>query len=408
MDWSELQGVLQARGWPPSPEPVFWAALLLVGGALVGELIARTTRWPRVVGYTLAGFIAAAVGAGSSVPLTGQARLIVDIALALLLFEIGTRVRLSWLRFNPALLLSSLAESAAGAAAVWFALRALDVEPVVATACAVLALPASAAIAGRVSHELQAEGQVTDRMTLLTALNTLYAALALVVLQVWLHAGDTHTAIDTVSALAYSFFGSLLLAALLAKVVAAVARRLDLRNESAVLLLLGLVLLAISTARMLGLSTLLVPLLAGVTLRHATDRPWVWPRHFGTAGGVLVLMLFVIVGSSWSTELLATGGLAALALVGARLLAKGLGVLVFSRWAGASLRQGAALAVTLTPLSGTALVMLAELHAGSAALATAVAPILLAAVAVLELAGPIAVQAALAFAGELPPRQEKP
>jgi Kef-type K+ transport system membrane component KefB len=407
MDWSELQGVLQARGWPPSPEPVFWAALLLVAGALVGELIARTTRWPRVVGYTLAGFIAAAVGAGTDVPLTGQARLIVDIALALLLFEIGTRVRLAWLRFNPALLLSSLAESAAGAAAVWFALRALDVEPLVATACAVLALPASAAIAGRVSHELQAEGQVTDRMTLLTALNTLYAALALVVLQVWLHAGDGHTAVDTVSALAYSFFGSLLMAALLAKVVAAVARRLDLRNESAVLLLLGLVLLAISTARMLGLSTLLVPLLAGVTLRHSTDRPWVWPRHFGTAGGVLVLMLFVIVGSSWSPELLATGGLAALALVGARLVAKGLGVLVFSRWAGASLRQGAALAVTLTPLSATALVMLAELHTSSTALASAVAPILLAAVAVLELAGPIAVQAALALAGELPPRQEK-
>ena len=64
----------------------------------------------------------------------------------------------------------------------------------------------------------------------------------------------TRAGIDTISALAYSFFGSLLLAALLAAVVAAVARRLDLRNESAVLLLLGGVLLLIDGA--LGLWSL--------------------------------------------------------------------------------------------------------------------------------------------------------
>ena len=71
------------------------------------------------------------------------------------------------------------------------------------------------------------------------------------------------------------------------------ARRLDLVDENAALLLLGLVVLALIGARLFNLSTLLVPLLAGVLLRNTTERPWVWPRHFGTAGGVLVLMMFV-------------------------------------------------------------------------------------------------------------------
>jgi Kef-type K+ transport system membrane component KefB len=388
---------------PAMPEPIFWLALMLVGGALAGELFARASRLPRVVGYTAAGFVAAGIGLGTSMPLSGTPRLIVDVALALLLFEIGSRVRLRWMRFNPALLWSSLAEATLGAVTVYAALRWLDVEPRAAAACAVLVMPASVAVAGRVALELGAAGQVTDRMTLLTALNTLYAVLILVVLKVWFQATDGVTLLEASLALAYSVFGTLLLAAALAGVVATVARKLDLRNDSSVTLILGLVVLAVSAARTLDLSTLLVPLLAGVVLRGATERPWVWPRHFGTAGGVLVLMLFVIVGASWSPQILAAGGAAALALVVARSLAKGAAVLLCAPWAGASLRQGVALAVTLTPVSATALVMLAELHVFAPQVGAAAAPILLSAVALLELVGPIAVRSALSMAGEAAP-----
>ncbi len=397
---------LAAIDWPAglqAPDTVFWAALLLVAGALAGEVIARTTRLPRVVGYTAAGCLAAWAGLGPGMPLAGTARLVVDVALALLLFEIGSRVRLRWLRFNLALFWTSLAEAALSGAAVFAVLYWLNVPIPTATFCAVLAIPSSAAVAGRVAMELGAEGQVTDRMILLTALNTLFAVLALTLLKAWWHAGEAADVPTALIQLAQSFFGSLALAALLAAVVAVVARRLDLRNESAVLLVLGLVVLAIGAARAASLSTLLVPLLAGLLLRNVTERPWVWPRHFGTAGGVVVLMMFVIVGASWSPAVLAAGGLAALALVVVRGLAKGVAVVMLARPAGATLRQGFALAVTLTPLSATALVMLSDLYATAPAVATGVTPIILTAVAVLELLGPIAVQAALTLAGDLPP-----
>jgi len=78
-------------------------------------------------------------------------------------------------------------------------------------------------------------------------------------------------------------------------------------------------------------------------------------------------------------------------------------VLALARPAGASARQGLALAVTLTPLSGTALVLLSELHHAGPELAMQVTPIVLSAVAILELLGPIAVQAALRLAGDLAP-----
>ena len=313
--------------WPAglqAPDAVFWAALLLVAGALAGEVIARTTRLPSVVGYTAAGCVAAWAGLGPGMPLGGH----------------GAAAWWTWrsrcccsrsaaacdcagcASTRPCSGPASL-EAALGGVAVFAVLLWLEVETTTAACCAVLAIPSSAAVAGRVAMELGAEGQVTDRMILLTALNTLYAVLALTLLQGWWHAGEAADVPAALALLARSFFGSLLLAALLAAVVAVVARRLDLRNESSVLLVLGLVVLAIGAARVAGLSTLLVPLLAGLLLRNVTERPWVWPRHFGTAGGVVVLMMFVIVGASWSPAVLAAGGLAALALVVVRGLGQG-------------------------------------------------------------------------------------
>lgn len=390
--------------WLGPPDKLVLFAMVLVGGALAGEVIARTTRLPRVVGYTLAGWAAAIGGFGATLPLNPTVQLLVDVALALLLFEIGSRVRLRWLRNNPGLLATSVLESLVAGVAVFFALRWLGQAPLVAGACAVLAIPASASVAGRVAHEIRADGQVTQRMTYLTAMNTLYGVLALVVLKSWIEAERAPELGAALLALAASFAGALVLAAALAWAVSLAARRLDLREEGAALLVLGLVLLAVALARWFGLSTLLVPLLAGLLLRNLSHRAWAWPRHFGTAGALLVLLLFAIVGSAWSPQVLAAGGVAALALLAARGAAKALVVWLLSHWSKLSIRKGFALSLTLTPLSATALVMLNELLRADPEVGAAVAPVVLTAVAIVELLGPIAVLVALRAAGEVAPQ----
>jgi Kef-type K+ transport system membrane component KefB len=400
-----------ARVWAglavtPSSELMFIVGVLLAG-ALAGEFIAATTRLPRVVGYTLAGCVAAALGHGVAMPLAGAAQIVTDLALGLLLFEIGSRVRLGWLRRNPGLAMTSLAEALLSAVAVAFVLRLFDVGWQTAIACAILAMPAPAAVSGRVALELGAEGQVTHRASLLTALNTLYAVVALTLMRTWWAADDGGSLPQALSGLAISLLTTLGVAALLAGAAYLAARRLDLRNESAALLLFGLVAFAIVAARAVGVSTLLMPLVAGLLLRNSSERPWVWPRHFGTSGGALVLMLFVIVGSAWTPQILVAGGFAALALLATRFIAKTVAIVALSRWADMSWRQGLALSITMTPLSATALVMLSELMRAEPALAAGAVPIILASIAVLELIGPIAVQFALRLAGELPPAPQR-
>jgi Kef-type K+ transport system membrane component KefB len=390
----------------PSSELMFIVGVLLAG-ALVGEFIAATTRLPRVVGYTLAGFVAATFGHGVPMPLSGAAQVVTDLALGVLLFEIGSRVHLRWLRRNPGLAWTSLAEALLSAVAVAAVLRLFGIGWQTAVACAIIAMPAPAAVSGRVALELGAEGQVTQRASLLTALNTLYAVVALILMRSWWAADDGGNLPQAMAGLAISLATTLLLSGLLAGAVYLAARRLDLRNESAALLVFGLVTFAIVAARSVGVSTLLMPLLAGLLLRNTSERPWVWPRHFGTSGGALVLMLFVIVGSSWSPKVLVAGGFAALALLVARFVAKTVAIVALAPTAKASWRQGLAQSIAMTPLSATALVMLSELMRAEPALAAGAVPIILASIAVLELLGPIAVQFALRLAGELPPPTQR-
>jgi Kef-type K+ transport system membrane component KefB len=398
---ADIAGNLQID-WPADPGMAFWVALALVAGALLGELVRRAFGVPRIVGYSVVGLVLGGAGFGAGL-LQGSERLIVDLALALLLFELGSRVHLRWLRANPALLLTSAVEVLLSFAAIYAALRAFGLPLNVALTCATLGTCASGAVIARVGSELKAAGQVSERLVVLTTLNTLVAVLVHKLVIGWLHLDVAGDWVRAVSQPLWAFGGSVLLAALLAALVAWVARHLDLRDENAALLLLGLVVLSLVAAKLLNLSTLLVPLLAGVLLRNTTQRPWVWPRHFGTAGGVLVLMLFVIVGSVGSVDAVLAGGLAALVLLGARAGAKTVAVLAFTPWSGLRWRQGLGLALALTPMSGTALVLLSDLNGNHPAFAPLVAPIIFSAIAFTEVLGPLAVQWGLRLAGEHQP-----
>jgi Kef-type K+ transport system membrane component KefB len=167
------------------------------------------------------------------------------------------------------------------------------------------------------------------------------------------------------------------------------------------MLLLGFVLLALVAAKTLQLSTLLVPLLAGIWLRNRSDRPWVWPRHFGSAGGVLVLVLFVAVGAAWSPlDFPQALGIAA-AVVGARWLAKGAAVVALARPSGLAVRQAAALGVGMLPMSATAWVLALEFGSAHPGTIGALMPVLLTSLALVELAGPLLLLFGLRLAGEL-------
>ena len=386
--------------WALQPDTLVGAAVLALLAALLGEMVWRRLCWPRLLGYSVVGTAVALTGGGASGH-EPALRLAVDGALALLLFEAGARLNLRWLARNPWLLATSLAEAALAAAAVWLVLRSLAVAPDVAAPLALIAASASPAVLQRVVGEMRAAGQVTERLLALAALNTLYAVLALKLFSAGLLLSDPSTWLNAVSPVLFSFCGSILLGAALGEGLALIARRFDLREDNAMVLLLAAVLLALVIAKTLQLSALLVPLLAGIWLRNRSERPWVWPRHFGSAGGLLMLVLFVAVASAWRFDSLgATLGVAA-ALVLARTVAKAPAVLLLARPSGLGLGQALCLGSALLPMSATAWVMALEFSLHHPAAGAQLMTVLLTCLALLELSAPLVVMASLRAAGEI-------
>jgi hypothetical protein len=393
--------------WALRPDTLLGAALLLMLAALLGELAWRLLRWPRLMGPVLVGTVLALAGAGAR-GTEPALRLAVDMALALLLFEAGVRVDLRWLHRNPWLLATGVLEGLGAGLAVLVAARMLGLPPEVAAPLALIAIGVSPAVIQRVVGDGHAEGQVTERLILLSTLNTLVAIVGLKMLSAGVLLSDPDTWLEALPEVLFSFSGSILLGAALGEGIALVARRFDLRDEHAAVIVLAGVLLALVAAKTLALSTMLVPLMAGLWLRFRYQRPWVWPRHFGSAGSVLVMVATVAVASAWSPSVLVTGGFTALVLLLVRALAKAAAVAALAVPSGLRWRQAGALAAGLLPLSATAWVMGLDYALRHPVAGAAMLPLLLAMIALTEFAAPLVVRAALRFAGDIEPRSPGP
>lgn len=387
--------------WPANLSETMRIGMALVVAGLAGEAVARFVRLPRVSGYALAGLLLgpAALGWFAAVDLA-EFRIFIDLALALLLFELGSRVDLHWFRTNPWIIPTSVLEAALTFGATFAVLRVLGYSPGMAETVAAIAVGTSPAVVMRVATELRANGQVTQRLFVLTALNVLYSVVLSKLVLGGMHGAFRHDWTAAVLHPIYLLGGSLVVGILLSCAFSLVRRCFELSDEQAVAILLGLMLLTLSLLKIFALPSMLAPLLAGVLVKNADRRPLLWPQHFGTAGGVLVIFLFVLTGAMLTVQDLTVGGLVALAVVAARLVGKSVGVAALGPVSGLSMRQSLALGLALMPMSAVAFVLVDDIRVLYPEFGTQVSLIVLSMVAVLQLIGPIAVQWALRLCKE--------
>jgi len=164
-------------------------ALLALIAAICGELAARL-RVPRLIGYTAISVVfavaAAALARISLAPIEpDSADLVLGISAAIILFEVGQRVSWGWLRRNPALTLTSVIEAGLTFLLVYLVMRLGGMSSLAAALIAAISVATSPAVALAVVRELRAQGQITERTLLLTAMNSIYAVLLATVMLAW-------------------------------------------------------------------------------------------------------------------------------------------------------------------------------------------------------------------------------
>jgi Kef-type K+ transport system membrane component KefB len=386
----------------PISYPLLFGVLLLAG--MVGGEAARRIRLPRVIGYAVVGFILApfarALGLG---PLIEEARLFVDLALGLVLFDLGRRMDLGWMRRDWTLAFSGLAESFLTFGAVFATLVVLDFSPVNAGLAASIAIATSPAVLLLVAEDLRAEGQVTSRAMNLVALNSLLASILTTIL---LASAHYQARLDLETAVLhplYLFLGSVALGAIVARFTRAVARGIEKERDLHFVLIAAMVVASVGLAIVLKLSVILALLAFGLFARNAERSHDLLTVDLGYAGRLLYIVLFVITGASFSWAALAAASWLAAAFVVARAIGKVVGIFVVAPFGGLRAPQVAGLAAVLMPMSSLALLLQHDIAKHSPEFARDLAAVVLGGVMIMELVGPLAAAWGLRFAREAAP-----
>ena len=389
--WPELQHI----------DPVLGLAAVMLVAVVAASAMHRLMHLPRLAGMMLVGALASPLGLGLLQPADLDAwKPIIDLAIAALVFELGSRLRPRWLIDNRWLAASCLLEGLCAALAVGGALVALGAPQMSAVLAALVASSTSPIIVMAGVHELRPRGQVGERLLLMCAINSVLAMLALKLWPLLAMAGQGTTGSDALSWVASALFvtcGSFLLG-LFGGWTLDRAAHLSRQRASMPVLQIALVMLAATLASSWGLSPLLTLLVAGMTARSLMGHRLTVEPYLGSAGAALTVLLLISLGVLFSFDGVQQVWPWVLALVGARLLGKGLGVVLLARPSGLGWRQAAGLTLALQPMGSLAVLLVADNFRWASQLPgfdPAVMQALLISASLMQLSGPLWLDAGL-------------
>jgi Kef-type K+ transport system membrane component KefB len=387
------------------PPDLAWALAIALAW-LIGEAGHRWTGLPRISIYGLVGFTLASAQLGFLPPPgTSGVVLLADVAFGLILFEVGYRINLHWLRANPWIGISSLVESAATFAAVFFVAQWYGAPSLTALLLASLAMATSPAGILRVLNEKSSSGQVTERVLHLSALSCVLAVFAFKVILGFRVFQKSGSLLDAAWDSLVVLIASVGLGFVFGIVVPALRRKLGNVGTNATVAFAVAVILLVALTEALKFSPILATLAFGLFARHKRITLSQTQRNFGALGDFLVVPLYVYVASLLEWNRVLEGMVLALLLISARLATKTLAVTLFAHVSGMSWRKGVFTGLALSPISVFAVLILEQSSYLNLNLVERLAP-LAAMTLLLDLFGPIMTQRALAWSNETPDSPE--
>ena len=159
--------------------PLGITALLFFVALLLAEAAVRVLRVPRITALVVAGLLIGVLRrnheAAALMPLP---RVLLEALAMVLLFEVGQRVPLGWLRRNLWLAAASFGECAVTFTVIYAVLAlGFAIPPFDCAFVAVICMTASPIVVMSVSKDLGARGQVSERSLLYCTLSSVYAVL---------------------------------------------------------------------------------------------------------------------------------------------------------------------------------------------------------------------------------------
>src|SRR5918999_335766 len=380
--------------------------LILMAALLAGHL-AQLARVPEVTGYLLIGVL---IGP-SALDLISHENIttlgfLSDVALGLILFNIGSIFEASNFRqVGPGVVRVTVWEATLAFALVCLVLRVSGMAWPLALLLGVVAMETAPATTLMVLNEYDAQGPMTDRLMALVALNNMYVLVMFGIITAgltlfeasghgWLSAGYR-----AMHGLLWTTIGSVALGAFLGLLMDYWAVRAKESGE-AMILSIGAVLIAVGASRWLELSPLISTLALGATVANASAQGDRLLHALGRADPPLYAAFFVLAGAELVPASVLSLGVIGIGYTVARTVGKIAGARIgllgqdvppaVRRQLGYCLVSSSSLAVGLT----------IQIRSAFPRYAATVTGIVLAAVVIFEIVGPLLTRRALLKTGE--------
>ena len=381
--------------------------LILLLALLAGHLV-KVVRVPEVTGYILAGVaLGPSVLGWVSVENLLALEVLSEVALGLILFSIGSVFEFSrFRRMGRQILYLTLIESLLASLLVTGGALLLGQPWEIALLLGAIAIATAPASTLMVIRECDSKGPVTDNLLGIIAVNNLLciAVYSLVAAMIDLSANFGTTSIfqtlyRALFPLVWQLVGSVAWGYLVGLLLAAWSRQVTETGEM-LILLAGSILLCVGVSRILDLSPLVASLAVGATMVNLAARS----QHlFDTLSGTdppFYAIFFVIAGADLDLALVPTMGALGLVYLGARATGKFVGATVGARWLGLDVRVQRFLGLALLAQAGLAVGLTLAVEQRYEGLSAVVSTVVLAAVAISEMVGPISTRFALVRSGE--------
>jgi Kef-type K+ transport system membrane component KefB len=388
--------------------------LILLFALLVGHLV-KVLRVPEVTGYLVAGLLVGPSVLGWVTQDNLQSlHVFSEVGLGLILFSIGgafefVRMR----RIGRRVLTLTLVESASAGVLVAIGMLAIGQPWTVALLLGSIAVETGAASTLMVIRENNASGEFTDTLTGVIGLNNILALVtfSLVAATVdvsLLVAGSELTAGGVARAifpLVWQLVGSTALGFLVGLMLASWASQVVESGET-LILLVGCVLLTVGVATALGLSSLVASLAVGATLANLSTRSRRLFVALSRTDPPLYVIFFVLAGADLNLALLPSLGALGVVYVLCRAAGKMGGAWVAARRIAAPRPMQKFLGLSILAQAGLAVGLVLVTRERFPEIAPTVTTVVLGAVVIFEVAGPLSARFALDRTGESRPQDE--
>lgn len=390
--------------------------LILLFALLAGHLV-KFLRLPEVTGYILAGvMVGPSVLGWVSHENLAALSIFSEVALGLILFSIGSVFELSRIQSTGmGVLRVTLTESLVAAVSVCAVMLVFGQSWQASLLLGAIAMATAPASTLMVVRECNASGPLSDTLIGVIGLNNIFCLTAFLlvaaVLDLTANLSGSGAVLrmlyESIYPLFWQLIGSVALGFLVGLLLASWATKVVEHGEM-IILLTGCVLLCVGVALLLQLSTLVASLAVGATMVNLSARSRSLFNALSRTDPPFYAIFFVIAGADLNLSLLGSLGILGIVYVVVRAAGKFFGAKIGARRAGLPAPVQRLLGFGLMSQAGLAIGLTLVINRRYPDFGPAVVTVVLAAVIVNEIIGPISARLAIDRSGESRPRELEP